>query len=139
MVKDLITDKELLSVKCEKATPKDAEVVQDLIDTLEEHSDECVCLAANMIGQTKRIGVIADAVEGAKVLVNPIVIDRKQPYFAQEGCLTRPDGSEHGAKRYKRIKVRYLDAGFQEHEEVFQGFAAQMVLHIVDHCNGVLI
>lgn len=139
MVKDIVTDKELLSVKCEKATPEDAQVITDLLDTFEEHADECVCMAANMIGQTKRIIAVADAEEGTRLMVNPVIVDRKQPYFAQEGCLTRPDGSERGAKRYKRIKVRYLDADFAEHEHVFQGYAAQIVQHAVDHCNGVLV
>lgn len=138
MVKDIVTDKELLSQKCEKATPEDAQVFQDLVDTFEEHQDECVCMAANMIGYLKRVIVIASE-EGPKLMVNPAVIDKKQAYFAQEECLSRPDGKPRGAKRYKRVKVKYVDADFAEHEEVLDEFSSQCVLHCVDHCNGVVI
>ncbi len=139
MIQQIVTDENALQVKSEKATPEDAQVIQDLLDTFEEHADECVCMAANMIGVNKRIIVITDITGEAKVMVNPLIVDKKQAYFAEEGCICRPDGKERGAKRYKRIKVRYWDADFQEHTESFQGFMAQCVQHSVDHCNGVLI
>lgn len=139
VIQPIVTDEEKLTMKAEKATPEDAGVIQDLLDTFTEHSDECVCMAANMIGVNKRIIVIADALEGTKVMVNPMIVDKKQAYFAQEGCLSRPDSPDRGAKRFKRIRVNYLDADFEEHTDNFQGFGAQIIQHAVDHCNGVHI
>ena len=50
MIKDIVTDKEQLKIKSEKATPEDKDVIQDLLDTFEKHSETAVCLAANQIG-----------------------------------------------------------------------------------------
>ena len=139
MIQEIVTDEAALQVKSEKATPEDAQVIQDLLDTFEEHADECVCMAANMIGANKRIIAITDLTGEAKVMVNPLIIDKKKAYFTTEGCISRPDGKERGAKRYERIKVRYLDENFEEHTDTFTGFVAECVQHCVDHCNGVLI
>lgn len=54
MIKEVITDEEILSTPCEPATAEDAEVAADLADTLLA-DDEAVCLAANQIGVTKAI------------------------------------------------------------------------------------
>lgn len=142
MIQPIVTDKDQLSIKSEDATREDASVIADLLDTFEEHADECICMAANMIGVHKRIIVILDTHSedaATKVMVNPVVIDRKQPYFAEEECISRQEGKARGAKRYKRIRVRYLDENFEEHTEAFRELDAQMVQHCIDHCNGVYI
>ena len=139
MIQPLVTDKEQLCIKSDKATPDDAQVIQDLLDTFEEHADECTCMAANMIGAHKRIIVITGLDGQAQVMVNPKIVDKKKAYFAKEGCICRPNGNDRGAKRYQRIKVTYQDADFEEHTETFQGFFAENVQHAVDHCNGIYI
>ena len=35
MIRELVTDEELLAMPCEPATVEDAELAQDLVDTLE--------------------------------------------------------------------------------------------------------
>lgn len=139
MIQPIVTDKDRLSVKSEKATPEDAQVIQDLLDTFEEHGGECSCMAANMIGVNKRVIVITDPAGEAMVMVNPLIVDKKKAHFAKEGCICRPNGNDHGAKRYQRIKVRWQDADFEEHTATFQGFFAQCIQHCVDHCNGIYI
>lgn len=138
MIAEIVTDKEQLSVKSEPATPEDAQVIQDLLDTFAAHEDECVCMAANMIGQPKRIIVIATE-DGPYLMVNPVITARKQPWFAQEECLCRPGAKARGAKRYKRIKVTFQDASFEEHTGTFTDYGAQMVQHCIDHCDGIVI
>ena len=59
MIKELVKDKEILSARCERATPEDAPIAQDLIDMLASIEDGA-CLAANQIGITKQIGVYLD-------------------------------------------------------------------------------
>ena len=49
MIRELVNDDELLSTPCEPATADDAELAQDLLDTLESIED-AACLAANQIG-----------------------------------------------------------------------------------------
>ena len=55
MIKEIVTDEEFLSKPAEVATAEDAQVAQDLIDTMESLSDNCACLAANQIGSTKAV------------------------------------------------------------------------------------
>ena len=54
MIKELVKDEAVLSPPCEPATAADAEVAQDLVDTLLSIED-AACLAANQIGVTKAI------------------------------------------------------------------------------------
>lgn len=55
MVKEVIHDPIFLAGKSELATKEDLQVAQDLLDTLIANKDSCVGMAANMIGERKRI------------------------------------------------------------------------------------
>ena len=137
MVKELIHDPILLSIKSEVATKEDLQTAQDLLDTLTAHKDGCVGMAANMIGVPKRI--IAFDNDGAyMVMFNPEIIKKSEPYDAEEGCLSLLGGPRK-CKRYKTIKVQWQTAEFQTRIKTFTGFPAQIIQHEVDHCDGVLI
>ena len=137
MVKELIHDPILLSIKSEVATKEDLQTAQDLLDTLTAHKDGCVGMAANMIGVHKRI--IAFDNDGAyMVMFNPEIIKKSSPYDAEEGCLSLLGGPRK-CKRYKTIKVQWQTAEFQTRIKTFTGFPAQIIQHEVDHCDGVLI
>ena len=137
MVKELIHDPILLSIKSEVATKEDLQVAQDLLDTLTAHKDGCVGMAANMIGVHKRI--IAFDNDGTyMVMFNPEIIKKSEPYDAEEGCLSLLGGPRK-CKRYKTIKVHWQTAEFQTRIKTFTGFPAQIIQHEVDHCEGVLI
>lgn len=126
----------LLSTPSVDATPLDAAVGQDLLDTLAAHAHECLGLAANMIGVRKRI-IVAACAGGAVLMYNPEIIEASGEYQTEESCLSL-EGVRPCA-RYKRIKVAYLDASFAPREKSFSGFEAQIVQHEIDHCNGVVI
>lgn len=137
MVKELIHDPILLSIKSEVATKEDLQTAQDLLDTLTAHKDGCVGMAANMIGVHKRI--IAFDNDGTyMVMFNPEIIKKSSPYDAEEGCLSLLGGPRK-CKRYKTIKVQWQTAEFQTRIKTFTGFPAQIIQHEVDHCDGVLI
>ena len=55
MIRPIVKSPALLSMPSVDATPADAAVGQDLLDTLAAHAHECVGLAANMIGVRKRV------------------------------------------------------------------------------------
>jgi len=55
MVREIMKDVFFLSQKSEPMTEVDLQVARDLLDTLDAHADECVGMAANMIGVKKRI------------------------------------------------------------------------------------
>jgi len=118
------------------AGPDDLPIAQDLAETLESHRATCVGMAANMIGQRKRIIAV---MEDDKVLLmlNPTIKWGKEAYETEEGCLSL-DGTRR-TKRFKRIRVTWEDTDFTSHERTFTGQVAQAIQHEVDHCNGVLI
>ena len=60
MIKEFVHDPIFLAGKSEVATKEDLQVAQDLLDTLIAHKDGCVGMAANMIGEFKRIIAFLD-------------------------------------------------------------------------------
>ena len=141
MVREIIHDTILLARKSEAATAEDLHIAQDLLDTLIAHKDGCVGMAANMIGQFKRIIAFLDESGRAPtytVMLNPEIIKKDGAYDTEESCLSLLGGPRK-CKRYKTIKVQYQTLEMQTRTKNFTGWTAQIIQHEVDHCNGVLI
>ena len=141
MVREIIHDTILLARKSEAATAQDLPIAQDLLDTLIAHKDGCVGMAANMIGQFKRIIAFFDESGRAPtytVMLNPEIIKKDGVYDTEEGCLSLLGGPRK-CKRYKTIKVQYQTLDMQTRVKNFTGWTAQIIQHEVDHCNGILI
>ena len=136
MIRPIVTSPMMLRMPSVDATPEDAATGQDLLDTLAAHTHECVGMAPNMIGVRKRIIVVQDGPR-ARLMYNPIVLERANEYETEEGRLSLP--GTRPATRYRRIKVSYLDESFQPVTKTFPGYTAQIIQHEVDHCNGILI
>ncbi len=139
MIRELVKDEAILSQVCEKATPEDAPIAQDLIETATS-LDDCSCLAANQIGVTKAVVVYFDDDEEAHVMYNPKVLMGIRPSKTVEGCMTRDEFSK--VTRYAKIKVAYdelVDGQFKQRRRDYTGWIAQMIQHMVDHCNGKLV
>lgn len=137
MVKELMHDPFFLGAKSEKATQADKQIGQDLLDTLAAHKNDCVGMAANMIGYRKCI-IVVTAPWGNMLMYNPVIVKCNKPYDTEEGCLSLL-GGPRPTKRYEEIVVEYQDANFRKREQKFTGFTAQIIQHEVDHCNGILI
>ena len=125
-----------LGQKSEPATADDRQIITDLQDTLKAHRDECVGMAANMIGVNKRI-IAFDNSGKYMVMFNPEIIKKSDPYQIQEGCLSLPGARL--TKRWKSIKVQYQTETFQMRFKTFTGWTAQIIQHEIDHCEGILI
>jgi peptide deformylase len=137
MIREIVHDPFFLGRKSEPAAKADLQIAQDLLDTLIANKDGCVGMAANMIGERKRI--IAFDNEGEYVtMFNPEIIKKSNPYNTEEGCLSLT-GDPRPCKRYKSIKVRWQTAEFKTRIKTFTDFPAQIIQHEIDHCNGVLI
>ena len=139
MIRELVSDEAILSQVCEQATPEDASLAQDLIDTASSLED-CSCIAANQIGVTKAVVVYFDDDEVAHVMYNPKILMGIRPSRTVEGCLTREELSK--VTRYAKIKVTYdelVDGAFKQRRRDYTGWIAQMIQHMVDHCNGKLV
>mgnify|MGYP001105789483 CR=1 FL=1 len=136
MVKKLTHDLIFLAGKSEIATKDDLQVAQDLLDTLMAHKENCVGMAANMIGVNKRI-IAFDNDGEYMVMFNPVIVKKSAPYDAEEGCLSLTGTRK--TKRYQTIKVQWQNEQFQTRIKTFTGWAAQIIQHEIDHCEGILI
>lgn len=136
MVKNIVHDPLFLTKKSEAATEKDIEVVRDLLDTLKAHREECVGMAANMIGVNKNI--IAVSLGFLQFpMINARIISKSKPYETEEGCLSLL--GKRKTTRYEEIEVKYLDENFVERTGKYAGFSAQIIQHELDHVEGILI
>lgn len=123
-------------------------LIQDLKDTLEiQKEPEGVGLAAPQIGKNIRI-FYAKYKGFRRIIINPEIVKidqkpKKKPTQHNEdkeileGCLSLPN--YYGPlKRAESVTVKYLDEEGEDKIETFTGFHAQIVLHEIDHLNGVL-
>ena len=111
MIKKITRDPMFLAQKSVDATEADKQVISDLLDTLRANLDHCVGMAANMIGVSKNIIVVA-AGPFQFAMVNPVITKKLGAFQTEEGCLSlegvRP------CKRYEEIEVDYLDQNFSQ-------------------------
>ena len=136
MIRPIVHDPFFLAQRSEPATEADRQVITDLVDTLRAHLDRCVGMAANMIGERKRVIALCNG-PMQMVMINPQITAKSGPYEAEEGCLSLTGVRK--TKRYQTITVQYQDQLFQPRTGVFTGFTAQIIQHEIDHCDGILI
>lgn len=136
MIRPIVKDILFLGEKSEAATKADIAVIDDLIDTLRANLEDCVGMAANMIGVKKRILVfsIGDIIVP---MVNPVILKKEKSYDTEESCLSLSGFRK--TKRYEIIEVEYFDRDFNKHKQVFNGFTAQIIQHEIDHFEGIII
>lgn len=137
MVRELVHDPFMLSIKSAGADAGDADTLRDLLDTLLHHRKDCVGMAANMIGVHKRIIVFFDG-DTPCAMLNPEILKAEGPYETKEGCLSLL-GDPRSVKRFQKIKVRWQNEALRVRIKTFTGFTAQIIQHEIDHCDGILI
>lgn len=138
VIKEIVKDEQFLSQPAEPATEQDADVAQDLVDTLGS-LDDCACLAANQIGSTKAV-IAYEGEKGIQVMYNPKVIASMAPYKATEGCLSLDCATE--VRRFQLISVKFdalVNGKFVSRTWKLRGWVAEAVQHACDHCAGKLV
>lgn len=126
--------------------PNLTNLIQDMWETLA--SSEGIGLAAPQIGLPIRLVVIdldllkedLPEYDGfKKVYINPHIIDydKSQTDSSSEGCLSLPAIREN-VVRPKRIRVKYQDEDFTEHDEWVGGYLARVMQHEFDHLEGTM-
>lgn len=127
--------------------PKDYPDLEQLVANMFEtmYKAEGVGLAAPQVGLSLQLLVI-DANElkrdypeckGFKrTMINPVFLEKSEETVAlEEGCLSLP-GIHEKVARSVRIRVKYWDENWTEHEEALEGFAARVVQHECEHLGG---
>jgi peptide deformylase len=151
MIQKILQSKDpILRRKSKPVTVVDKKIlklVQDLRDTLSiQKEPEGVGLAAPQIGKNLRV-FIANYKGFDRVVINPEILKiekiatktniKKSKKEILEGCLSLP--YYYGPlKRAPKITIKYLNEKGEEVTETFEGFNAQIIMHEIDHLEGVL-
>ncbi len=112
-------------------------VVHDMIETM--YAAPGVGLAANQVGVARRIAVF-DAQDdlGARVMINPVIVDTEGSYVYEEGCLSIP-GRYWEITRPAKVTVRALDLDGAEVVYSGDGLLGRVLQHEVAHLDGGLL
>jgi peptide deformylase len=131
------------TVDFEQIDGKTLQIAQDLFDTLKSISNG-VGLAANQIGIDQSIFVIdvSQVKEYSHLkpfeMINPVIEEfDDEEVEMEEGCLSVPDIYE-GVVRPKSMIIRYFDLHQREHRKEVDGFLARVMMHEIDHLDGIL-
>lgn len=112
-------------------------LVADMIETM--YDAPGVGLAANQIGVPRRIAVFDAHDElGARVMINPEVVETSGEWEFEEGCLSVPDHYWE-ITRPAFVRVTALDLDGREVEYVGDGLLGRVLQHEIDHLNGLLL
>lgn len=118
------------------------QLVEDMYETM--HAASGVGLAAPQIGKSIRLFVVDGSVmedepgmETFKMaFVNPVMIEELgNSWDYEEGCLSIPNIREK-VSRKERLRIKYMDENWNEHEESFDGMKARIIQHEYDHIEG---
>lgn len=133
--------------------PELKKLIADMWETMYHASG--VGLAAPQVNKPVRIFVIdtVQVVEGfdeqdrrdypnekgvKRVFINAHKVDESgEPWAYNEGCLSIPKIRED-IMRGEKVRLRYMDEDFNQHEEDFDGITARVILHEYDHIDGKL-
>lgn len=125
----------VLEKKCREITeitPKIAELVEDMIETMYEANG--VGLAAPQVGILKRL-VVIDVGEGPIVMINPVILETSGEQTGDEGCLSLP-GKAGTVTRPNYVKARAFDENMEEYEIEGMELLARAICHELDHLDG---
>lgn len=150
MIRKVLTSKDPAlrqkSKTVQKIDKKVIELIRDLKDTLAIQTDpEGVGLAAPQIGKNLRVFLIKHK-DVERVIINPEILEVKKGHRPRgpkvrrgqimEGCLSLPH--YYGPiKRANYVKLKYLGEDGRQKVEEFKDFFALIVLHEIDHLEGI--
>ncbi len=126
--------------------PELTQFIADMWDTLAQ--SEGIGLAAPQVGKDIRVVVIdldllsedmPEYKDFKKVFINGHILeyDDSEKDTMDEGCLSLP-GLQERVTRPTRIRVKYMDENFEEHDEWIDGYLARVIQHEFDHLEGVV-
>lgn len=121
------------------------ELIQNMLETMD--ASDGIGLAAPQVGLSIRLAVIdLDLLSETfpeykgfrKAFINPHILEidqNSEKKTMEEGCLSIP-GLHEAVTRYTRIRVKYMDEEWNEHDEWVDGYLARVMQHEFDHLDG---
>ena len=109
------------------------EIIEQL--ELELKKTTGIGLAAPQIGIHKTVAIVRSGTDSIN-LVNPIILERKNPFVSkEEGCLSFPE------KRFNVLRYKEIFAKDDLHPDGFvaTGFLATVIEHEIDHVYQTLL
>lgn len=121
------------------------QLIEDMFETMYESVG--VGLAAPQINKSIRLFIIdaepyaeefPEAKGFKKVFINAEIYEESgEEWEFNEACLSLPGIAEYVSRKPK-LKIRYLDENFEEHDEEYDGMLARIIQHEYDHLDGVV-
>ncbi|NVM04664.1 MAG: peptide deformylase [Candidatus Helarchaeota archaeon] len=123
----------------EKITSEELDLIDNMIETMV--IAEGIGLAANQIGIPKSIAVVNFSFFNEQLrpqaLLNIELIESKGSLILEEGCLSIP-GIKEEVKRPESVKISYMDVFGETKTLECEGLLARVILHELDHLQGIL-
>jgi len=138
-----LLDDPVLRKPCDPVDPWTAEVLLGIDELLKEMHETMLAergigLAANQVGRSLRIFILRDGEKEYKAYINPEILSQEELVdFEGEGCLSIP-GATSTTKRYRRLRLKWVDKEGTTSEADFEDMGAFAVQHEMDHLNGKL-
>ena len=130
MVKEIIKDEFFLKQKSKPCTKEDLYIASELLETIQAYKDQCVGMAANMIGYLKNMMVVLDE-NKYLILINPTILKTSgKTYQAEEGCLSLQGVRK--TQRYESIKVSYLDHDFKKKIKTYKDENLEAIKKLIE-------
>lgn len=108
--------------------------IEEATPNAKEHKIVIVGLAAPQIGINKRVFVAQ-----GQVFINPKVVRvSDKTCESREGCLSLGDDAVFVTKRPMAVSLRWTDGSRTLRSHIFTGNAATIVMHEMEHLEGVL-
>ena len=115
------------------------QVIADLLDTMRAH--HAAGLSAVQIGVPLRVITLSGRCCAWQAMVNPEIKARSGALRSEnEGCMSIGMGKPtFGILRPECITVAFTDRHGQDRVVDFDGFAARVIQHEIDHLDGIMI
>lgn len=124
--------------------PAARRLAASLVDTVAAHP-RTVGIAAPQVGALWRVAYVdctghrkAPDAQGPMWLIDPVVQEAAGDEIGREGCLSLPDITAN-VRRAMRIVVEATDLDGTRRRIAAHGFEARVMLHEIDHLDGILI
>ena len=126
---------------CQLASSEIKSLAARLIKVMEREAHG-IGIAAPQIGVAERVAIVDVSVRDSSskrmLLVNPVILEKKDPEIGREGCMSVPDYTAL-VSRFRWIRFQYQDENKKLHEKTSVGIEAICVQHELDHLDGRLL